>query len=284
VKEKRSDRQRKHRKNRERGGPIREESNLSRQPDLRQGRARPPAPGAAAADAIDDVVAHGVELGYRVIDEYIRQGQRAAERLNSRGYNNGRGHSSEAAVEDLQELVERLVRYSTSLIPQWVELAGALASAPDLLRDLLRQWDSHPPANDASSGASADRASTADAAASDSFGSDRSAHDRATTGDASADGNRPVSIEVVSSRAARVTLDLRAHSGRLTVLGGGLRAINPEWPPLSEVTFVAGDDGDGLAVRIRVPDEQPAGVYMGVVADAHSGEPCGTLSVRVAAG
>lgn len=261
-----SERQRKHREDPERSGPRRDWSSLYRQPDARDGAARPPAQDIGHADAIDDAVAHGVELGYRVIDEYIRQGQRAAERFNRDGYGNGH-YDSDAAAGDLQELLERLMRYSARLLPQWLEAAGALAPASEILRDLLREWDTQSRNGASSEGASSDNAKSGQAS---------------STG-AAPDGNEQLAIEVVSSRATRVTLNLRAHSARPALLAGGLRAINPEWPPLTEVALVAVDGGGSPVVRIRVPDDQPAGVYTGVLVDAHSGEPCGTLSVRIAA-
>lgn len=267
-------RQRQHRKDPERTGPIRDWANLYRKPDSRDGSVRAFAegePGAAGAGGPDGVVAHGVELGYRVIDEHIRQGQRAASRFNNRDYENAGGrYGAEAAANDVQELVERLLRYSAGLVPQWLELANALAAAPELLRELLRQSNAQSGNGASSGGASYSGAAHHDAAAGDG---------------ASAGKTGPVAIEVVSSRAARVTLDLSGrHSGRFTLPAGGLRAADDGRPPLDDVVLFTGEDGERPVMRIRVPDQQPAGVYMGVIVDALSKEPCGTLSVRISAG
>ena len=44
---------------------------------------------------------------------------------------------------------------------------------------------------------------------------------------------------------------------------------------------MASDDAEHVMVVITVPRDQPAGVYSGVVCDAESHEPLGTLSVQV---
>jgi hypothetical protein len=274
-------RPRQHREDPKRSGPLRDWSNLYRPPDATNSEERAAAQDtqrAGYAGAVDEVVAHGVELGYRVIDEHVRQGQRAASRFNRRAYESARRsrYGPEAAADDLKELVERLLSYSASLVPQWLEAANGLAAAPELLRELLRQWEAHPrngarSTNGAHTGAERSSADEAAAGAERDGGSDRD--------------SAAVAIEVVSSRPARVRLDLRArHSGRLALAAGGLRALDHGRPALGDVAFVAGENGDGPTMRIRVPDEQPADLYTGVVIDTVSGEPCGTLSVRVAAG
>ncbi len=46
-------------------------------------------------------------------------------------------------------------------------------------------------------------------------------------------------------------------------------------------TFVRDPDGGPLILRLVVPDDQPAGIYNGLVIDAASNRPVGTLSVRI---
>src|SRR5262245_58649793 len=38
----------------------------------------------------DEVVARGVRLGYRVVEEHLRQGQQVAQQLNTRSYDVGK--------------------------------------------------------------------------------------------------------------------------------------------------------------------------------------------------
>lgn len=216
-----SDPKRNPRKSRERNGPDR--SGFGHHPQA------------------DEAVVHGVELGYRVIDKYIREGRHVAQSLSDNREN--RDHpGSEAGSDDLEELIERLFRLSKSLIPEHTEIEAAFAWGRNFLRQLANQRPGR------------------------------------------ASGAQPVSVEIVSSRPTRVRLDLRAHSGRLTLRGGAPRSLDSGRIPLSGVTFGGGDGADSTALRVRVAHDQPAGIYTAAVVDSGSGKRCGTLSVRIAAG
>jgi hypothetical protein len=83
-----------------------------------------------AADAADpaappagDPAARAVELGYRVVDEYIRQGQKAARRLGDRST------APAAIVGDLQEAMSRMAQFTTEWVGLWVDLAQRLGGA-----------------------------------------------------------------------------------------------------------------------------------------------------------
>ena len=84
-----SDRQRLHREEPVRTGPnrnwstlYRPNTNISSTPSGNSPSADHPAQG----HPWNDAVSHGVKLGYRVIEEYLRQGQRAAQQFNNRAY------------------------------------------------------------------------------------------------------------------------------------------------------------------------------------------------------
>lgn len=88
----------------------------------------PPSPGSPPPDGADptrgrqrggglgDVVSRSVELGYRVIDEYIRQGQKAARRLSEGAY------GPERWAEDAQDLAQRMAQVASELVGTWFEL------------------------------------------------------------------------------------------------------------------------------------------------------------------
>jgi hypothetical protein len=69
--------------------------------------------------SLGDVVSRSVELGYRVVDEYIRQGQQAAQRVNARTY------GPAAATSDLQDLAARMARYTSDFLGLWLEFVDA---------------------------------------------------------------------------------------------------------------------------------------------------------------
>jgi hypothetical protein len=68
-----------------------------------------------------DPVARGVDLGYRVVDDYIRQGQNAARRIAQRSY------GPEALVNDVQELTAGLMQYGAEVMDLLMQLLGQAA-------------------------------------------------------------------------------------------------------------------------------------------------------------
>ncbi|HLK11652.1 MAG TPA: hypothetical protein VKW76_09740 [Candidatus Binatia bacterium] len=83
-------------------------------------------PAAAAAErpraSVGEAVAHAVDLGYRVLDEYLQQGQRAARGL-------GLGPDrAEAAVDDLQALATRMARYTSDFLGVWAQFVDVALS------------------------------------------------------------------------------------------------------------------------------------------------------------
>ena len=94
------------------------------------------------------------------------------------------------------------------------------------------------------------------------------------------DGGAGVSVDVVSTQPAQVTLDLQPRARDLPLTVYALRAPDPTCPPLTDVGLEPAKEGRGVQIRLRVPPGQPAGQYSAVVVDS-KGTPCGTLTVRV---
>ncbi len=238
-----SDRERLRREDPVRTAPIRNWSTLYRRSDswnLREPSAQPKPAGESGGGSWN-VVSHGVELGYRVIEDQIHQGQRVAEQLSRRSYDSG------AAEGDLREVADRAWRFLTDLGALWIEFLSSLAGDSDVVRKVLGALQ---PRSESSTSASTD-------------------------------GAIAVSIEVSCARPARVKLDLRSHSERMPLVCQELRALDAGKPPLTDVGFDS--DPDRLvSLRIRVPEAHPPGIYVGAVIDSDTGEPRGTLSVRLA--
>ena len=243
-----SERQRLRRQNPARVEPIRNWSNLYRNSDS-WGKKVDEQPGTNAAEdaardtPAKDAVERGVQAGYQVVEEHIRQirqGQWIAGEINHGPYD------SRGIGDDVLDILERLYRYSRDLMPLWSDLAGLIARAPRLVRDLVldERDDFETPAG-------------------------------ATSGAVS------IAVEVSSSRRTRVCIDLRADfAGRALGLRG-LYAVDPAKPPLTELNFVHANGDDGVALEIHIKDEQPAGVYSGVIFELDSEKAGGTLSVAV---
>ncbi|HJQ84092.1 MAG TPA: hypothetical protein VKA21_08455 [Candidatus Binatia bacterium] len=195
------------------------------------------------AGPLNDVVTRSVELGYRVVDEYIRQGQKAAARVGSRSF------GAETMTSDVQDLSVRMVQYTSDVIGLWFEMmnvfmAGGLA---------------RPNGNGATERPEAPSAPPAAAPA--------------------PEGVR-VRVEIVSARPADVAVDLRPEAAGRPLAVHGLRAVDPTKPRLDGVEIAA--DADGVTVRVRVPDDAPPAVYNGLVVDEETSRPAGTVSVRIA--
>src|SRR5262245_3965033 len=69
----------------------------------------------------EDVVARAVELGYRVVDEYIRQGQRVAQRLSEPS-------RAGTVLGDMQDMSSRMAQFAAEWAGLWVDFAQRLAT------------------------------------------------------------------------------------------------------------------------------------------------------------
>src|SRR5262245_3645482 len=69
----------------------------------------PPRPDAPEGERAADPMARAVELGYRVVDDYIRQGQNAARLIE------GGAYGPQAARQDAQDFALRLFQYASEM-------------------------------------------------------------------------------------------------------------------------------------------------------------------------
>jgi hypothetical protein len=199
-----------------------------------------------------DVVSRSVDLAYRVVDEYIRQGQKAAQRLSERSY------APEAMARDVQELTTRMGQYASDFMALWFELVG-MAATGGAGRQAPARDDAVQPAADRPSPRSDDAVPDALAVPAG------------------------VRIEVASTRPVEVQLDLRPEAAGARLLIHALRAVDPDKPRLTDVVLEAASANEPARLRIGVRDDQPGGVYTGLLIDERTSRPVGTLSVRIVA-
>src|SRR5712691_6312755 len=110
------ERQRLKRQEPERAGPIRNWSTMYRRPEpaaARNPEEGPDPPTPPTGTSFGETVTSGVKLGYRVIDEQIRLGQRIAEQCNDRTYGSG------AMASDFREVAERILGYYMDFGKLW---------------------------------------------------------------------------------------------------------------------------------------------------------------------
>lgn len=89
-----------------------------------------------------------------------------------------------------------------------------------------------------------------------------------------------IPVTISSARPTLHTLKLDAGAETRPLEACQLWSRDRAKPPLMDAAFVADSNGRPF-LRIRVPDDQPADTYLGVVCDRTTGEPLGTLSVEI---
>jgi hypothetical protein len=233
----------------ERTGPIRGWSGIFGRPTGTAGNGH--APG------FDDVVTRSVELGYRVIDEYVRQGQRAAAGMRAPRTD------PEAMTSDLQGLMGRMAQYTSDFLGVWsefVEVATRGAMMPGAMMPGAMSGAANGAANGSASGSATGHGPSPAPAASEDPG---------------------VRVELQATRPTEVSVDLRPLTPGARLCVQGMRAMEPGEPRLDDVTLAASGPGAPLVLRIVVPAAQPAGTYNGIVVEEETSRPVGTVSVRL---
>lgn len=89
-----------------------------------------------------------------------------------------------------------------------------------------------------------------------------------------------IPLTVSSSLPTRCTLKLDPGAETRTLEACQLWSRDRAKPPLMDAAFAADSNGN-VFLRVRVPDNQPTGLYLGVICDQATGEPLGTLSVEI---
>lgn len=189
-----------------------------------------------------DPVARAVELGYRVVDDYVRQGQDVAKRFTSRRAAAGVGG-------DVQDLMTRWFKYTSELTEVWFQLVGMTAGG-------------QMPRAAAWAGAPAPQGPAP------------------TAGPVAGEPTR-VGVQVRCSRPVEVVLDLRPLSGETPLRVHDLRAADAEKPRITGVRIERVQGRDAPLLCIEIPEDQPPGIYSGLVLDEATSLPAGTVAVRI---
>lgn len=211
---------------------------------------RSPGADARGKPLSSDPVARAVELGYRVVDDYLRQGQQVASRISG-----ARDRSSPLPMVDVQDLMTRWFQYTSELTEVWFQLVG-LAASGQMPRGAAGPVEPAPPTTPDGSGSAGTAAATP------------------------AEPAR-VAVAVQCGRPVEVTLDLRPIPSDATIRVHDLRAVDPDKPRIADVGVERAEDGEGFQLRIRVPDDQPAGTYSGLVLNEATSLPAGSVAVRI---
>jgi hypothetical protein len=241
--------------------------------DFTAGHAKPAASKPTAETAATGV-ARGVNAGYRVIEDYLRQGQEFARALWPGTAGGGGGTPSEP-----MNMTERLVRSASDLAGLFSEFLQTF-SIPGMLPPPGSQ--PIPDFGIAEAGAAKTKHDSAQHS-----GKAAPRPTGAATAPVAPEQNErvTVSIDVASRQRTEITVDLKAGPWTRTLQVHDLRSgtADAAIARLTGITAVSRPDERRVVIAIRVPPRQAAGTYSGVIVDAKSNLPCGTLSVRVLA-
>jgi hypothetical protein len=199
-------------------------------------------------------------MGYRVIEEYLRQGQNVARTMGSPFVGGGGG----PADDGLQNRLGAMLRSFSDFASLWMDMMGRVgagggaAPAPGFA----------PPSGSAGPFP---------------IGGAPRSHEAPKEAPPEPQGAAPLAItlDIESSRRVEVSVDLRARSPSLSLVVHDLRAPEPDKPRLTGVKLEGLPDEERVCLHIHVPDDHPPGVYSGLILDARTSLPRGSLSVRI---
>jgi hypothetical protein len=193
----------------------------------------------------NEAVNHGVNLGYKVIDEYLKQGQRTAEQIRKTV------EESFSLGDGPDGLVGGLLRLSKDLAEVY------LAAMTPIIRK-----------------ANQDATTAGHTTPSSSAAGMHGVKDAGTKTVA-------IAVRVDSRRRTKVTVQLYGSTDVRSLTVYPLRTANGNQPALTKVSF-AMDEALGVAtLDVYIPDKQPIGQYAGVVINQNTQQPTGMVSVHI---
>jgi hypothetical protein len=215
--------------------------------------------------SVEEAISGMVQQSSAFIEEQIRAGQLAAERLRD-GIANSRQLNA-----DITTLVENLVATTKDVGATWL----------DLISIIIRAIGTQPSNGGGSSGGGTPHTPPAPGVTVTRSGTSGGA----TTLSSTTPANNtivgvPPQIVVKGVHVKSVVLDLRPRSLRFVPLVQQL--IAADLKRSFSAKFAMSSDSLSLILTVNVPDGQPPGTYTGVIVDSRTNEAGGTLSVTVA--
>ena len=228
--------------------------------------AAPAGRAARSPEAIQQAISEMVQLSSEVIEEQIRVGRDAAERLRD-GFANSRQLNT-----DVTTLVEGLVATTKDVGATWLDVLAIV------VRSIGTQPGSSPHAPGTPGPGGTTRTSSSTTTLIGKSGGAETISSMTPANPAS-EGVPPV-IVVTGARVKSVRLDLRPPSARFVPVVRALVGADPTHN-LTSVRLTLSADRTHLVLNVDVPRGQPADNYAGVVVDSTTNEPGGTIGVIV---
>jgi hypothetical protein len=227
--------------------------------------------------SLGDAFSRAVDVGYRVIDEYIRQGQRAAELLRKGEYD------AQAATSDFQDLAVRMTRSASDMMETWLQLMSGVAGAGGTGWGMpgSGRMNGGSPGN-GQAAASGTGVRWTDPPREPARQSPTNASPAAAAPTPATEDAR-LRIEVSSTRPTEVFVDLRAGASSRRLRVHALRSVDSDKPRLEAVLACSATADEPAVLKIQVPQDHPPGAYHGLILDEEANRPLGTLTVKITA-
>jgi len=212
-------------------------------------------PGAANRPQDRDTLSDSVQLGYRVIEDYLKQSQKVAQTFAP---SSSVGGPATGSPEEMQQMAQRVMQYGWDFAGLWMEMWTRMGNTSGF----------RPPMP----GTNMDPTTGAVGAEPARHGPAPEASPRSAAIFVSVESVLPTmtSVELLPGQSA----DLVIHA---------LRAEGHDATPIRDVSIERTNDDARLIVRVVVDADQPPGEYRAQIVEASSNLPRGTLSVRVQA-
>lgn len=218
-------------------------------------------------------VSHGVEMGYRVIEEYLRQGQNVARAM---GFSFPGGPGGTPFDDGLQNHMGAMLRSFSDFASLWMDLMGRMGA---------RGGFAGPGAGVAPAAGRADPFAVGGPGEAGAPGrrSPRVPGPMAPSVAPEARVAAPLglSLDIESSRRVELSVELHPRTSGMSLVVHDLRAPEPDKPRLTGVKLELLPDEERLVLRLRVPEGHPSGIYSGLILDERTSLPRGTLCVRI---
>jgi hypothetical protein len=200
---------------------------------------------AGAQPKAADPIGRGVEMGYRVIDEYVRQGAAVASNFMNAG-------SRVAPGADLSQLADRMIRYATDFSSAWLEAMTMMASS----------FSSAAPNGATAGAASAVRSARPESTAGSSWGADLR-----------------LSLDLRSEHPTQVSVNLEGSVPGEFLEVEPMRARTGKAVLQDVAIELPGEPGGTIRVKVHVPPGSKKNRYTGAIIETKSRKPRGRLTV-----
>ncbi|WP_075008870.1 hypothetical protein [Stigmatella aurantiaca] len=210
-------------------------------------------------------ISRGVEMGYRVMDEYMHEGQNVARALWPPYLGGAMPH------EELPRRIGAMVQSFSDFASLWLEMMERFGAG----RPPMQAPGGTPASGTAgpfSAGCEPEPRVASGAVSSQAASAGREADAATLLG---------FSLDIQSTRRIELSIDLRPQSASLPLRVLDLRSPEPDKPRLTGIAIEGFPAEDRVLLRIHIQDSQPAGNYSGVIIDERTSLPRGTLAVRI---